>query len=759
MRMASLASIVALLGLSALGCGDDAFFVARPPAPAFDSVYSFANGCFVVDATDAGSDNTRYLVTTAVGDGYEFAGMDQETATRFTLRASDLGDYLLYDTDRKFLISEMSELGRTATLHSGVELLDDSYISPAEWEVTVSPQDATRLQLKNRSTGRYLTTVGTTDDPSAAAVVAFYPAEGCTPFPEMSLDAEGTVTPHSFPDGDLYGFADEHSHLLSNDGFGGAGIFHGAPFHRLGVEKALPSCDLDHGHEGRRDVVGYFYDGVASSPDVATLGSALLVGRTPEFNHNTEGYPEFTDWPNARKSSTHQTQYYKWLERSYLAGLRLVVQHATSNQVLCDLVVGIHAQPVSYSCNDMVAVEHEIDAAYAMERYIDAQNGGPGRGWFRIVTSPAQARDVIGGGKMAVILGIETSNLFDCFVTPREGFPTCDEAYVRAQLEHFHDRGVRAIFPVHKFDNAFSAGDGNRGFIELGDIINSGNYSNFTLDCDLSSPSVFDHGSVAYGGLNMPRADYFAPAPLDMSNFVGSPSNAVVPLLPLIEQPPLPGEYCQNAGLQPLGELLLTEMMKKGMIIEVDHMPRRSYARAYEMLRAADYPAAGTHGNTNNGEIYDLRGISTTGFGRCQAADRVGAMGDRLRDRIQTIRDHGGYPAEGFGFDFNGFAGAPGPRFGDEAHCSDPQTNGIAYPFTSYDGQVTFTEPQLGERTVDFNTEGMIHIGLIPELIEDARHDGVTDAELQPLFRSAEAYVRMWERAEARGAVLHGGTL
>jgi hypothetical protein len=55
---------------------------------------------------------------------------------------------------------------------------------------------------------------------------------------------------------------------------------------------------------------------------------------------------------------------------------------------------------------------------------------------------------------------------------------------------------------------------------------------------------------------------------------------------------------------------------------------------------------------------------------------------------------------------------------------------------------------------VDFNTEGMIHIGLLPELIEDARRDGVSDEDLEPLFRSAEGYVRMWERAEMRGAEL-----
>src|SRR5690606_19384093 len=140
---------------------------------------------------------------------------------------------------------------------------------------------------------------------------------------------------------------------------------------------------------------------------------------------------------------------------------------------------------------------------YAMERYIDAQEGGPGQGWFRIVTSPAEAREVIAQGKLAVVLGIETSTPFNCFPTPREGYPTCDEAHVREQLDRYHDLGVRALFPVHKYDNAFSAGDGHRTIIELGNFVNSGHWSNFTQECP-AIPTVFDRGDVTFGGLNMP---------------------------------------------------------------------------------------------------------------------------------------------------------------------------------------------------------------------------------------------------------------
>ena len=65
-------------------------------------------------------------------------------------------------------------------------------------------------------------------------------------------------------------------------------------------------------------------------------------------------------------------------------------------------------------------------------------------------------------------------------------------------------------------------------------------------------------------------------------------------------------------------------------------------------------------------------------------------------------------------------------------------------------GKARFTRPTIGERALDFNTEGFVHIGLLPELLEDARLGGATKADLEPLFRSAEGYIRLWERAEAR---------
>jgi microsomal dipeptidase-like Zn-dependent dipeptidase len=719
------------------GCEDG------PSGPAQD-VHDLANGCYAVQSS------AGWLGRTADDGGYRFAA-DEASAARFFMKAADLGTYLLYDRDRGYLVSEDGELSRQTSLVSDMMLVDDTYVSGALWKLEARGRD---LVMRNLRTDRVLAQDGTAQEASMGAAVTLQPVEGCTRHPELTLDAEGEPEKTRFDDGDLFGIVDTHSHIMSNWAFGGGSIFHGAPFHPLGVEHALPDCAPFHGEMGRKDFFGYAFDN--AGPDDADLGEVLpqiLAGELEEDNHHTAGYPEFTEWPAAPYRSTHQTQYYRWLERAHRAGLRLVIQHATTNAVICHLMAGADVQKVRYSCEDMVAVDRIIEETYAMERYIDAQSGGPGRGWFRIVLDPAEAREVIADGKLAVVLGIETSDLFDCRLVPREDSPVCDESWVVQQLDRYWDLGVRVLFPVHKYDNAFSAGDGHRSFIELGNFANSGHWSNFVEEGCPDVNTVFDAGSVEFGGLNMPREVYMSAPPNDFSGFPDAPLATLIPFVSHIGEPPLEGDYCQNYGLTPLGEFLIREMMARGMIVEIDHLPRRAYVQAFDLLEANDYPAAGTHGTHNEGRLYALGGVSKTGLGRCREPDRRGAMLDGLLGRIALIEANGGYPAEGFGFDLNGFAGARGPRFGPDG-CMTPQDDPITYPFTSYAGDVTFTEPRVGERTLDFNTEGMVHIGLLPELIEDARRDAASDADLEPLFRSAEGYIRMWEKAEARGASL-----
>jgi microsomal dipeptidase-like Zn-dependent dipeptidase len=715
-------------------------------APPELDVESQALGCFAVRQGDT------WLA--ASGDSFGFTATTAGVATPLFFQPSDLGTYLLYDPDGGYVVAESGPLTRETVLSSDVSRVDDGYVSGAEWLLQASWAEHGLYQLRSRRHDTLLSADGLTPELRDAAALTLEPADGCREHPELSLDATGVPTRTTFDDGDLYGIVDTHSHILSNFGFGG-GLFHGGAFHRLGVEHALGDCETYHGVNGRQDFFGYAFDSSGSdSSDMADMLPDLVAGELSEDAHVTAGYPEFTDWPNARKRSTHQAQYFRWLERAWLAGLRLVVQHATSNSVICNVTVGEGYQPARYDCEDMTAIDRIVSETWQMARYIDARSGGEGQGWFRVVETPAQAREVIAAGKLAVVLGIEVSDLFDCHLTPREGGPVCDDAHVIEQLDSYQARGVRAIFPVHKYDNAFSPGDGAGGFIELGNFLNSGHWTNMAEDCP-DTPAG-DGGGVTFGGLLQARDEYLSPAPNDMSQLPYEPLLTIVPYYYYIDQGSLDGDWCQNAGLTSVGETLILEMMKRGMILEVDHLPAWSYQRAFELLEQHAYPGvAGTHGRNWDGRLYALGGVSKSGLGTCQDPNDPGKTLRSWQDRIALIEASGGYPAEGFGFDFNGFAGARGPRFGDEG-CGDDQPNPIVYPFDSYAGDVTFTAPHVGERAIDFDTEGMVHVGLLPELLQDARSDAISDDDLEPLFRSAEGYVRMWEAAESRGAELRG---
>ena len=771
-----------LLALAVAACSDSnnnnqagtPIVVPPPPPPPpvvppdENSVFAVANGCYAI-SPDGGENFLSTLDHLEDGPDTLFAAesgltLDETPGpSRFLLRPSDLGKYLLYDHRALYLTAAGQQLLAQGALASDISEVDGKVVvqdrlqSEGEWRLLAAP-DA-KFLLQHIQSGNYIGEDGAMVAEADAAALTFSRQTDCAVFPELSVDATGEVSVTEFDDGSLFGFVEEHSHLFTNRAFGGGGVFHGAPFHPLGVEHALPSCELNHGEDGRKDFMGAtFNEGVGDFND---LLPAIAAGILPKKDHDTEGYPTFTAWPAAPSSATHQVQYYKWLERAYLSGLRLLVQHATTNQVLCQLVTGIGANPKRYDCNDMVAVDRIIEDTYALERYVDALSGGPGKGWFRIVFSPAEAREQIKAGKLAVVLGIETSDLFDCFLVPHGGFSKCTPETVVAKLDEYHEKGVRVLFPVHKFDNAFSAGDGDRRVSDVGNFGHTGHYSNFTL-CPpdlLTFDGGFDSGGLNFANLNQPRDVYDSPPPFDMGGFDANPVGALLPHLALLGGGKLVGEYCQNHGFTDLGEFLVMEMMKRGMVIEVDHLPRRSYKRAFEMLVENDYPAIGSHGRNNSGLIYELGGMSKFNFGRCRSAEEPATMANSLRSRVEKMREVGAFEAEGFGFDLNGFAGAPGPRFGDNANCSDPQTDeGITYPFTSYAGDITLQQPVAGNRTLDFNTEGMVHLGLVAELIEEVRRDGVTDEDLEPLFKSAEGYIRVWEKSERRAAELAQAT-
>jgi hypothetical protein len=136
------------------------------------------------------------------------------------------------------------------------------------------------------------------------------------------------------------------------------------------------------------------------------------------------------------------------------------------NKALCDLY------PIKENgCNEMDSVRLQEKRMREFERYIDAQAGGPGKGWLRIVDDPFEARAVMNQGKLAVVLGIEISQLFDCNVVL--GTPTCTKEDIDRQIDEMFALGVRQMELNNKFDNALAGVTGDAG--QTGIVVNQGN--------------------------------------------------------------------------------------------------------------------------------------------------------------------------------------------------------------------------------------------------------------------------------------------
>jgi hypothetical protein len=78
----------------------------------------------------------------------------------------------------------------------------------------------------------------------------------------------------------------------------------------------------------------------------------------------------------------------------------------------------------------------------------------------------------------------------------------------------------------------------------------------------------------------------------------------------------------------------------------------------------------------------------------------------------------------------------------DCRHSSKSWAQAYKYAVSTMNGPVAFGS--------DFNGDGLAHVGLLPDLIADLRMIGLTDADLDPLFRSAEGFIQVWERSEGK---------
>jgi microsomal dipeptidase-like Zn-dependent dipeptidase len=531
---------------------------------------------------------------------------------------------------------------------------------------------------------------------------------------------------------ELYGYVDMHTHPMSHLGFGKK-LMHGAPdigsivpagtsyrgfdvFKRecnttdeiaTSIEHALGKCSATHqewapdndcGDVQRRMVIGIL-EGTKNAQSVH--GTAF-------------GAPTFQHWPRFN-DITHQQMWVDWIRRNHEYGLRVMVALAVNNKTLADAVKG------DGPTDDKSSADLQVDEII---KFV-----GRHQDFMEVAYTSAQLRRIVAANKLAVIVGMEVDNIGNFIQVPNLTNTT-----IKSELQRLHDKGVRYIFPIHVLDNKF----GGTAIYE-----NTFNYSNkretgsfWRIRCAAPEDHInhiFKNDDGAqWGGLLLGQDPFRNP---------DSPPPCAFGI----------GHRNMN-GLTPQGDFAIREMMKLGMMIDVDHMSQSSVEGVLDIAKLLDYPLNSGHnglrdprgGNENSrtiqqlNRIRDLGGMVGVGWGDSDASTFL----NNYRGVLSAM----GNRNTAIGTDINGLVTGPKPRL---------DANGRPLSNVRYDP--SFPKCRTGIREWDYNTEGVAHYGLMPDFIRDIKNLTGGSESMERFFKSAEYFAQMWEKSEQRAFTITGG--
>ncbi len=688
--------------------------------------HDLANRCFALKSVARNAHAVRD------GAGYNANAAQASAAEAFFMKPTALGEYLFYAKDKNLLAADGSAAGVAAGASAATNWIIDT---DTGGDFTIVSESAGQALAVADDGGLMLA-----DTPGK---FRFVPITGCTPYPEIATDVIGETYKGRGVSQPVIGFAEVHTHMAMGHEMSGGktlvgpsagGTLYGQMFHRFGAPEALKNCEAWHGPNGIHD------------PD-------NIIQANPLGMHDTQGWPTFVDWPSA-PSLTHQGMYYKWVERAWQAGLRILVTHGTNIDSLCQVGRAGQAtirgpEALAYDCDDMSLGFKQDEYLFELQDYVDAQEGGPGKGWFRIVKDPVEARRVINDGKLAVVPGLEFAHIFNCNVTIDplgNETPGCDQAEIDRQIERIWNLGVRQLFPFHDIDSAL----GGTGIFN-GDVINLLNFYDTrqfwkTYDCP--------EGGEGDG--------YFYNAGAIMTTAIpGTGSDPITSaIIPLLQGPaptyPPDKRQCNARGLTDLGRYALQKLMEKKFVLDIDHAELTIKQDMIDMAKAQSpsYPLSSNHGGHGGISMQQARDILAIG-GLIYPYKPNGRGQTEFIQKVKALWPAGRGPvAVGYGSDTNGFGGLAGPR----GAGSEP----VQYPFTLFKGTgwgpqfaaitpITINMQTVPESGKFWNVDevGMAHYGLVADFVEETRIEGGEEA-ITALYNSAEAYLRMWEQTVNR---------
>lgn len=581
----------------------------------------------------------------------------------------------------------------------------------------------------------------------------------------------------------LMGLVDLHTHPLSNLGFGGKLIYGGVDVgallpadpdcnHNVRARDAQQALGHDKSTHGGHDFISNTCGDELRKAIISNLQSSPYAS----VKEDADGAPDFTDWP-LWNDVTHQKMWVDWIRRTYNAGLRVMVALAVNNKTLGDAVAG----PGDYPTDDRSSADLQIAETKAfVGRHPD---------FMEVAYSAADLERIVRANKLAVVLGVETDNIGNLHGAPENDL-------ISGEIDHLTSQGARYFFPIHLLDNAFG------GTAAYKDLFNYSTYREEGHYWDLGCTPAANGDSQEAINFKFPFLDaghLLLPPLLTLASPVKL--GTVFPPTPIYPNCGL----TNNRGLSAQGEHAIRELMRRGMLIDIDHMSDRSKNRTIEI--ALSMNRRGTIGYPLNSGHSGVRGFFTNEagaqIGNGDISERstsllqykqiaqlhgmagVGSAGINANQWLamyqQVLIAMGAGAIAGFGTDLNGMeiGMPPNPNIEQDGPtnpqytaclkrlCGNPRCMNAAeascaakYPpkpgcvancgHTKVQYSSSFPMSSLGTKLWDYNTTGVAHYGMLADFLYDVKNvSGGAHVVNDNLMYGADYFLQTWKKCEA----------
>jgi hypothetical protein len=356
----------------------------------------------------------------------------------------------------------------------------------------------------------------------------------------LYLALVATASAQNTTGSELKGFVDLHTHPLSNLGFGGKLIYGGVDVGSLlpadpGCHKDVRAGSLEQALGNDNSTHGgydLFHNQCGDDIRKVVIHQVQEANGANDPSDGSTGASDFGSWPKWN-DITHQRMWVDWIRRAYDGGLRVMVALAVNNKTLGDATAG----PGDFPTDDKWSADKQIgETKDFIGRHSD---------FMEAAYSSADVARIVGANKLA-------------------------------------KEGVRYIFPVHVIDNPFG------GTAAYEDLFNYSNYREaghwWNLVCATPQDDITYYFQTP-GNLGQSLAMF-----VKLGNIITAFRNP--PTYPNCGKGI--GQK-NNAPLTAQGEFALTEMMRHGMLIDLDHMSELTINMALDVAEKEGYPVNSGH--------------------------------------------------------------------------------------------------------------------------------------------------------------------